>query len=337
MTVNGRLRHVNSGGSGILDAARCPACGHPTRIHNVVGCVSGPCECLVTRTELMPDAPRLEVPDGIESTPAAKATAPAAAPVAPVRPPPTWDPPKLPAKWSQPAATHPIRKAWTAEEAIDAPVAPPAAPAAPPAPVRTPAPAAPPAVRAAALPASAGPADEDVVVPVVELPPWLPGAGLARMKREHPDLVPVITEVDERRADEIIAAGKAAPYKRPRLHARPAALPALGSAAVVGEHDAVEEVTAGSGATGPAVTDPPPVASRSAAGGGSVRWEPVPAGVQVTPEPLDLVPFLGASLHCYSAWYCARCYQRRLDPGACPECGRALVPVHVVICPRETQ
>jgi hypothetical protein len=112
------------------------------------------------------------------------------------------------------------------------------------------------------------------------------------------------------------------PPKLPRsTPARPAA-PALGSAAVVGELDAVEEVAVAS--TSAAVT----------ASCADVRWDPLPAGVQATPEPLDLAPFLGASLHSYAAWYCARCYQRRHDPGACPGCRRPLVPVHVVIVPR---
>lgn len=34
------------------DAAACPACGHPVRLHNVVGCVRGECECVLTRDEL---------------------------------------------------------------------------------------------------------------------------------------------------------------------------------------------------------------------------------------------------------------------------------------------
>jgi hypothetical protein len=161
---------------------------------------------------------------------------------------------------------------------------------------------------------------------------------IARMKREHPELVPEITEDDERRADEIIAAGKLAARRRPRLRtARPAG-PALGSErAADGELDAVEEVAAAAVDEPVAATGPAPVARKPVAADGFVRWEPVPAYVHATPEPLDLAPFLGASLHCYSAWYCARCYQRRHDPGACPECGRALVPVHVVIVPRETQ
>jgi len=105
---------LRTGGHAIVDAARCHGCGHPARIHNPAGCVFGQCECVVARAELMPDAPRLEVPDGIVSTPAVKAPAPsngggghaaqgrpveadaaAAAPVVPVRPSSAWDPPKL--------------------------------------------------------------------------------------------------------------------------------------------------------------------------------------------------------------------------------------------------
>lgn len=37
----------------------------------------------------------------------------------------------------------------------------------------------------------------------------------------------------------------------------------------------------------------------------------------------------------YPAWYCRRCEQRRLDPGACPACHGRLEPVHVLIVPRE--
>lgn len=251
MTTEGRIRRIKSGGHQIVDSARCPACGHLARIHNVVGCVSGPCECAVTRSELMPDAPRLEVPDGIESTPAVKATPPAdsdgghaaqgrpgqadasaAPPVVPVRPSSAWDPPK-----------------------------------------------------------------------VAPLPP-LPGAGVPRT----PPIVAAPTpDADvERQADGIIAAGKAAARKRPRPStARPAPACAPGSDAVVGELDAVEEVA---------------VASTSAAAAG----------------PLDLEPFLNGALTYYAAWACpTHPVQRRHDPGAC-DCGRALVPVYVVVHPRST-
>jgi hypothetical protein len=36
--------------------------------------------------------------------------------------------------------------------------------------------------------------------------PWTPGAGWARLQREHPELIPEVTEEDLRRADEILAA-----------------------------------------------------------------------------------------------------------------------------------
>lgn len=112
--MNGRLTRFG-GGSGILDAARCHGCGHLARIHNVVGCVSGPCECAVTRAELMPDAPRLEVPDGIESTPAAPPAESTAPPVV-----------AAPTPAAAPAAPAPVR-AEAAEPAADRVVAPVAA------------------------------------------------------------------------------------------------------------------------------------------------------------------------------------------------------------------
>lgn len=259
MTATGRLRRINAGSSGILDAARCPACNHHARVHNVVGCVSAHCECVVTRAELMPNAPRLEVPDGIESTPAATPAAPAGgddhndanrregqadAPAAPdpVRPGPRWDPPRL--------------------------------------------------------------------------PPHTPGAGWERVKRELPGIVPEITEADERRVDEIITKGKEAAarlYARRssrQTNARPAVPTAQVSRAVVGEPDAVEEVAVARSTVATA-TDPP------------------------EPEPLDLAPFLNAALTYYAAWGCPRHpLQRRHDPGACPECSGALVPVYVVVAPR---
>lgn len=254
---SGIIRRLNSGSAGIADAARCPACNHHARVHNVVGCVSAHCECGVTRAELMPDAPRLEVPDGIESTPAAAPAAPA---------PPAHTAPAVPA---------------------DAP--------------RVPAP-------VAAAPA--GPANGRVVVPVVELPPWLPGAGVPHVKRERPAPVVEVTTPDEdvvRQVDAIVAAGKVAARRRPRLStARPAAPNAQGSQVVVGERDAVD------GAAGP-----PPAAT-------------------VEPEPLDLTPFLNRALTYYAAWACDRHpLQRRHDPGACLDCGRALTPVYNVVIPQE--
>jgi hypothetical protein len=39
-------------------------------------------------------------------------------------------------------------------------------------------------------------------------PQWTPGAGLKRLKREAPHLIPDVTDEDVRRADEIIAAAR---------------------------------------------------------------------------------------------------------------------------------
>ncbi|MGI5179516.1 hypothetical protein ACQEVZ_24615 [Dactylosporangium sp. CA-152071] len=39
-------------------------------------------------------------------------------------------------------------------------------------------------------------------------PQWTPGAGLERLKREAPHLIPEVTDEDIRRADEIIAAAR---------------------------------------------------------------------------------------------------------------------------------
>lgn len=231
-----------------MDAAKCPACGHNARVHNRVGCVFGPCECAVTIGELNPGAPRLEVPDGIISTPAAPPAAPAPPPVA----------------------------------AAPAPAVAPAAPA--------------------------GPVGEPPAP--VELPPWLPGAGVPRVKPTPAPIVEVTTPDEDvvRQVDEIIAAGKLAARKRPRrTDARPAASPALVSAVVVGERDAVGEVAVAAGDV--AATEP---------------------------EPLDLAPFLNASLTYYAAWACTvHPLQRRHDPGACPDCRRALTAVYNVVIPRE--
>ncbi|MER7002238.1 hypothetical protein ABT297_04205 [Dactylosporangium sp. NPDC000555] len=37
----------------------------------------------------------------------------------------------------------------------------------------------------------------------------------------------------------------------------------------------------------------------------------------------------------YPAWYCRRCEQRRLQDGKCPACHSLLLPVHVLVVPRE--
>jgi hypothetical protein len=184
-----------------------------------------------------------------------------------------------------------------AEEEPDAPLAPPSEPTPPPV-AAAPAPAAPPA-------AEAGP-DGEPPAPVDATPD-----------------VDVVRQVDEIVAEGRAAAGRLYAHRSSRrTPARPAA-PALGvERAAPGGPDAVEEVAVAS------------TSATAAASCADVRWDPPPAGVQATPEPLDLAPFLGASLHSYAAWYCARCYQRRHDPGACPGCRRPLVPVHVVIVPR---
>lgn len=177
---------------------------------------------------------------------------------------------------------------------VSTPAAPPAKPTPPPA-AAAPAPAVAPA-------APAGPVGEPPAPrPVIPPPPF-----------------------DGRTVDEIIAAGKAA-AKRPRPHnARPAAPTAQGSQAVVGGLGAVEEVAAA-----------PPAVATVLAATVDVRFGPLPDYVQATPGPLDLAPFLNRSLTYYAAWACTvHPLQRRHDPGGCPDCSRALVPVYVVIAPR---
>ncbi|MET7395587.1 hypothetical protein ABZS66_19065 [Dactylosporangium sp. NPDC005572] len=49
----------------------------------------------------------------------------------------------------------------------------------------------------------------------------------------------------------------------------------------------------------------------------------------------DVVALDGQALLAYTAWFCRRCSQRRFDPGDCPDCRRPLVPVHVLVMPRE--
>lgn len=78
-TANVTLR--THGGHAIVDAARCPACGHPARIHNVVGCVHASCECVMSRDELTGDT------DASATPPAQPATPPAPAAPAPADPP----------------------------------------------------------------------------------------------------------------------------------------------------------------------------------------------------------------------------------------------------------
>lgn len=184
----GRLHRINGSSSGIADAARCPGCSHPARIHNVAGCVHGQCECAVTRVELGLAGPKLEVPD--------------------------------------------------------APVAPPAEPAPPmPAALRAPA-----------------------VAPTEPAPVRAEAAGPAG------DLV-------------------------------------------------VEQVA--------------PAASAPVTTGRFVRWEPVPATVQVTPSAVDFEPLLAAALYVSARWYCPRCHHWPLNPGPCPGCRQTLQAVYHVTIPRE--
>jgi hypothetical protein len=252
--MSGRLRRISAGSAGILDAARCHGCGHLARIHNAVGCVSGPCECIVTRADLMPNVPRLEIPDGVESTPAAPPAEPTPPPVA-----------------------------------------------------AAPVPAAPPAVPTPVGPEAAKPANGHVVAPV------------AAASRSVPT-VAMVAPLDDHEVEKIIAA-----RKRPRLHARPAAPSALGSAVVLGEPDAGGEVAAaGPGATGEAAATLP-------------AWDPpkLPAP-RTPPSPIDFGPLLAAALWVSARWYCPACHQWPLDPGACPGCRRPLQAVHNVTIPRET-
>jgi hypothetical protein len=175
-------------------------------------------------------------------------------------------------------------------EGPDAPVAPPVEPAPPPA-AAAPAP-------AVASAAAAGPVGEQPAPPPLTV-------------------------------DEIVAAGKAAPYRRPRLRtARPAAS-ALGvERAAVGGPDAVEEVAA----------VPPPAATAGRAGPSAMYLSVLDTAAELLagrePEPLDLTPFLGAALYYYPAWFCRCCLQRRHNPGV--HCRRPLLPVYVVIASRET-
>jgi hypothetical protein len=56
-----RVTVMGSGGGAhaIVDAAACPACRHPLRLHNAVGCVRAECECALDRDGL---AQPLDVP-----------------------------------------------------------------------------------------------------------------------------------------------------------------------------------------------------------------------------------------------------------------------------------
>lgn len=235
-----------------VDASRCHGCAHPARIHNAVGCVFGPCECVVTSAELTPDAPRLEIPDSVESTPAV---------TPPVAPPPAAEPALLDVRCAcgHARASH---AAWGSGVPCGSPTC---------------------RCREFTAP---DPAEVDPA------PDRRPSRALNLTGKAHAALM--------------APAGASLPR---RIPARPAAhAPALVSAAVVGERDAVGEVAA---------TD-----------------LEGPVAATVTPEPLDLEPFLSAAVYSYAAWYCDRCHQRRHDPGACPDCRRTLQPVYVAIIPR---
>ena len=281
----------------------CTTCRHPARLHGSFGCSTGECECVTTGDELRAGAPTIEAP----------VAAPSAAELALL---------DVRCRCGHRRTAHNLAGSHVVcstcacrgfkvpvdePEVPNAPVAPQAAPAPPPV-AAAPAPAVAPA--AAPEPVREQPAPR----PVVELPPWLPGTGVAYVKRVKPAPVVEVTTPDEsvaRQVDDIIAEGRASAarsYARRssrRSDARPAAPTAQVSRAVVGEPDAVGEVA---------------VASTSAAA--------------AEPEPLDLKPFLSRAVYSYAAWYCDRCHQRRHDPGACPDCRRTLQPVYVAIIPR---
>lgn len=268
----------------------CAVCRHPVRLHGDYGCVKGECECNSTGADLRA---------GVTTT-AAPAVPPSAAELAFL---------DVRCRCGHVRTGHVVTgshvqcKVCTCRSFVaggsDAPAAPPA-PAVPAAPVAAaPAPAAPPA--AAPEPVREQPAPR----PVAELPPWLPGAGVPHVKRAKPSPVVEVTTPDEdvvRQVDAIIAAAK-----RPRrTPARPAAPSALGSAAAVGERDAVEEVAA-------AAVDEPAAA---------------------TVQPLDLEPLLARALWVSSRWYCPRCHSWPADPGACALCRDPLQAVYLVTLSR---
>jgi hypothetical protein len=316
----------------------CSTCRHPARLHGSFGCSTGECECVTTGDELRAGAPTIEVP----------VAAPSAAQLALLDVRCTCGHVRTEhrvAGSSVICKTCPCH-AYTVPtgEEPDASVAPPVEASAPPPVAAAPAPAHAPTVPTPVAAAPARPADDRVVAPVVELPPWLPGTGVPYVKpapagpppgwdphapkrdlglhtpgaamellrREHPELVPEITAEDEARADEIIAEGKAAAarlYARRssrRIPARPAATPRALAAAVVGERDAVEEVAVAAGDV--AATEP---------------------------EPSDVERLLARALWVSTRWYCPRCHSWPADPGACALCADPLQAVYLVTVPRE--
>ena len=283
----------------------CTTCRHPARLHAGLGCACGDCFCVSPAADLIaeagatvevavetavapPSAAQLALLDGLCSCGHVRTKHKVAGSSVICRV----------------CACH----AFTvpAEETTDASAAPPAEPA-PPSVAAAPA-------SAVASAAPAGPVGEPPAPrPVaVELPPWLPGAGVPRVKRQPVPIVEVTTPDEDvaRQVDDIVAAGKAAARKRPRrTPTRPAVSPALVSAAVVGERDAVEEVTAA--ILPAAVTDPP------------------------EPEPLDYGPFLARALWVSARWYCPHCHSWPANTGACLTCSQPLQAVYLVTVPRE--
>lgn len=291
----------------------CSTCRHPVRLHADLGCLTGECFCTSTGAELRsgvvaktspavpPSAAELALLDVMCTCGHARTGHRVNGSHVQCRTKPCSCLGFNPGGPVAPAAAPPAASAPPPVAAAPAPAAPPAAP---PEPVRE---------QPAPRPVTAG-----------------PDAEVGRLRAEHPDLFPVIAVPMDPAEDaaEIAAQSAvihAAAPKRPRSHARPAA-PALGSAAVVGEPDAVEEVAA---APPPAATAEPVDAP---ADDGWFRWGPQPDEVTATPGELDLTPFLSAALHYYPAWFCTGCLQRRHNPGV--HCRRPLVPAYVVIAPR---
>jgi hypothetical protein len=52
------------GGHAVVDAATCPACSHPQRLHNAYGCVRGDCDCALDRDGGQPVTEPAAAPDG---------------------------------------------------------------------------------------------------------------------------------------------------------------------------------------------------------------------------------------------------------------------------------
>lgn len=240
----------------------CPACAHPVRMHNPVGCVRGECECALT---------------------AADFAGPASGAAAAVEPPSSrsldlLDPPcrcgHRRGKHAQAGSIVPCQRCacrgFTAPEASDASSTPPPGP----------------------VPGDLGPA------------PTGPAAG----DETGPDLAT---------AGATARAGFG--LKTPRRQKPRPAGEALVVPAAVGGDDAGEEVAAevpGDGAAATSIETAAVVAPNTAA-------------------VLDEDTLFAAALFVYRAWWCTHCSSRRLDPGACPDCKRALQPVHVAILPRE--